>query len=88
MPRQLLRLVNARGVRKATEEGKTKWEMFLEDLPIILLNCLVVAVIAAIAIFEWPVTEEMMFAAAKAFILAFVVQLQKYLRSYEPSERK
>jgi len=84
---ELLRLVNTyrqRGAAKATPKAKSRRDQFFEDLPIILLNCLIVAAIAALAVLTWPVTEEMLFAAAKGFLMAFLVQLAKYMKGYEP----
>jgi len=82
---EILRLVKSRRSETGALESKGRLSEFWEDLPIILLNCLVVAVIALLAVLQWPISEEMLFTAAKAFILAFVVQLQKYLRRYGPS---
>jgi len=86
-PMELLRLINAHRPKPnaAMPKPKSTKGQFFEDLPIILINCMVVAVIAALAVLVWPISEEMMFAAAKAFILAFMVQLAKYLRGYEPT---
>jgi len=85
---ELLRLVNAYRHRPTATKPKSKRDQFFEDLPMILLNCLIVAGIAALAVLTWPVTEEMLFAAAKGFLMAFLVQLAKYMRGYESEEKK
>lgn len=83
---RILRLVNAYRPKKAAgaPKARSRSDQFFEDLPIILINCLIVAAIAALAVLVWPMTDEMMFAAAKAFVMAFLVQLAKYMRGYEP----